>query len=104
MEESTAVIRLTGLLNAHTAPSLKEQIGALINEGNSQLVLDLSLVDFIDSSGLAALVSGMKRTRTVDGKLHLVGAKDNVLDVFKLTMLDKVFNFFPTLEAAIQGF
>jgi anti-anti-sigma regulatory factor len=46
----------------------------------------------------------MKRTRTVDGKLHLVGAKDNVLDVFKLTMLDKVFNFFPTLEAAIQGF
>ena len=75
MGEGTAVIRLSGLLNAHTAPSMKEQIEVLINSGTSQLIFDLSNVDFIDSSGLAALVSGLKKVRALDGQLCLVGAK-----------------------------
>ena len=102
MASNTAVIRLAGLLNAHTAPSLKEQISALINSGSSQLVLDLSEVEFIDSSGLAALVSGMKRARTQDGGFSIAGASEDILAVFRLTMLDKVFKFYSTPEEALE--
>ena len=82
---------------------MKEQIEVLINSGTSQLIIDLSNVDFIDSSGLAALVSGLKKVRALDGQLCLVGAKTNVMEVFKLTLLDKVFIFFPTVEAALEN-
>ena len=100
----TAVLCVAGILNAHTAPSLKEQIAEQISEGAYQLVIDLTQVDFIDSSGLAVLVSGMKSARANSGNLRLAGVQSNVMRVFELTLLDRVFTFFPDGESALASF
>jgi anti-sigma B factor antagonist len=79
---------------------LKKQIETLLQDGSNELMIDLSGVDFIDSSGLAVLVSGLKRTHSQDGSLALAGVKPNVMEVFKLTLLDRVFKFLPNLDGA----
>ena len=99
-----SVLSVTGILNAHTAPLLKEQIVGHVSGGARQFVIDLTLVDFIDSSGLAVLVSGMKRARAEGGNLKLVGVQPNVMRVFELTLLDRVFSFFPDEESALASF
>lgn len=101
---TTSILRVNGVLNAHTAPSLKEQITAQVSEGVTQFVIDLTQVDFIDSSGLAVLVSGMKNARANGGNLKLAGVQSNVMRVFELTLLDKVFTFFPNEQSALASF
>jgi anti-sigma B factor antagonist len=90
------------MLNAHTAPSLKQRISSIIDAGNNSLILDLTKVEFIDSSGLAALVSGLKKAHSEHGTLAVAGARPNVLEVFKLTLLDRVFNIFPDVNTAVM--
>jgi anti-sigma B factor antagonist len=89
------------MLNAHTAPSLKQRISSIIDAGNNSLILDLTKVEFIDSSGLAALVSGLKKAHAENGTLAVAGARPNVLEVFKLTLLDRVFNIYPDVNSAV---
>jgi anti-sigma B factor antagonist len=96
-----AVIAAKGRLNAVTAPAMKAQIAKLIEDGHAEVVCDLGAVGFIDSSGLSALVSGLKATREHGGFLKLAGVNDQVARIFKLTMLDRVFEMHPSVEAAV---
>ena len=97
-----AVIVAKGRMNALSAPSMKTRIQELVEEGQVEIVCDLSEVGFLDSSGLAALVSGLKATRERGGFLKLVGLNDQVARVFRLTMLDHVFEMYPSVEAALE--
>ncbi len=98
------ILSVTGILNAHSAPALKEQIATQVSEGAIQLIINLVQADFIDSSGLAVLVSGMKKARAEGGILKLAGVQPNVMRVFELTLLDRVFSFFPDEESALASF
>jgi anti-sigma B factor antagonist len=98
-----AVLRMFGFLNAHTAPSLKQEIALLIEGGTRRVVVDLTGIEFMDSSGLAALVAGLKMTRAEGGTLTVTGAKPNVEEVFKLTLLDRVFHFYPNIDSALAA-
>ena len=60
-------------------------------------------VSFIDSSGLAALVSGLKAVRSAGGWLKLAAVSDQPRQVFKLTMLERVFEFYPSVQAALEA-
>ena len=64
------------------------------------LVVDLTAVPFIDSSGLAALVSGLKATRQAGGTLKLAGLNEQARTVFRLTRLERVFELYPDAAAA----
>lgn len=77
-------------LDAAVAPAFKEQVVALAQAGEKRIVVDLSGVDFLDSSGLGALVSLLKALGP-QGALAVSGAKGSVLSLFKLTRMDKVF-------------
>ncbi len=99
--ERRAIIVAKGRMNAMTAPAMKTRIRELVEEGRAEIVCDLTEVGFLDSSGLAALVSGLKATRERGGFLKLVGLNDQVARVFKLTMLDHVFEMYPSVEAAL---
>ena len=66
-----------------------------------ELVCDLTEVGFLDSSGLSALVSGLKAARERGGFLKLAGLNEQVAKIFKLTMLDRVFELHPSVEAAL---
>jgi anti-sigma B factor antagonist len=88
-------------MNAITAPELKARIRELVAAGRVELVCDLTEVGFLDSSGLSALVSGLKVTREHGGHLKLAGLTDQAARVYRLTMLDRVFEMYPSVEAAV---
>lgn len=103
LEEGPMVLVLEGRLDAVTAPALKRRLKALVAQDHTRIVVDLSRVPFIDSSGLAALVSGLKAAREAGGTIQLVGLNDQARTVFTVTLLDRVFEFFPDVESAVDA-
>jgi anti-sigma B factor antagonist len=87
---------------ADVAPQFKEGLVTYVRDGNKNIVLDLSDVTFIDSSGLGALIGSLKAVRK-DGELVLCGARDAVVNMLKLTRMDKVFQTFSTPEEAASA-
>jgi len=98
------MLKPKGRLNAVTAPEFKAQLKRLVQEGYVQLVVDMADVPFVDSSGLAALVSGLKATRQAGGTLRLAGLRDDVRTVFRLTLLERVFEFYADVGSALSAF
>ena len=87
---SVLVIKIIGSrLDARSAPGFKDQLGEIVAGGQRRIVLDLSEVTFVDSSGLGAMASILKALEG-SGGLAVCGARDAVRTVFKLTRLDKV--------------
>ncbi len=82
-----AVLQVTGEVDAYTAPMLREQIRELAAKGAVHLVADLDQVDFLDSTGLGALVGGLKRLREADGSLTVVVSTPRILRIFQITGL-----------------
>ncbi len=87
-------------IDAAVALEFKDAMRSQTDGGPQVVVLDLSKVEFIDSSGLGAIVAAMKNMGK-DRKLALAGLTPTVDRVFKLTRMDTVFNVFPTLESAL---
>jgi len=102
LSEKRAVLSLNGRLNAVTAPDLKAQLKRLVEGGHIQLVVDLTDVPFIDSSGLAALVSAFKAAREAGGTIKLAGLSEQTRTIFTLTRLDRVFELYPDAEVALD--
>jgi anti-sigma B factor antagonist len=84
-----AVIQLTGEIDVYSAPMLRDQIRELSAKGAVHLIADLSRVDFLDSTGLGALVGGLKRLREAGGSLTLVISTPRILRIFQVTGLTK---------------
>jgi anti-anti-sigma factor len=93
------VISVTGELDLVSADGLRAQVTAA--EPGSSIVLDLSAVDFCDSSGLRALVDADLQTRACGGSLRLVAPGAAVVRLFELTGVDGFLTVFPTLDDAL---
>ncbi len=92
--DGLTTVWVRGALDYQGADQLREQLKTLAAKAAApRLVVDLSQVPFIDSNGLVALVSGQKAMRQQDGELILSGVKPQVMRVFQLTRLDRVFTF-----------
>ena len=104
IDEKTCVISLDGTLNARSADQVKESFREVAGKGVQQVVLDLGDVPFIDSSGLAALVSGLKTLNEHDGSLKLAALQSQADLLFKLTMFDKVFEIYENVDSAVESF
>ncbi len=89
-DETRVVIR--GSLDINTAPQLAEEIDRMVAGKPPKVVVDLSALDLIDSSGVAALVKLYKGIRGAGGTVTMTGARDQPLAIFKLLRMDKVFN------------
>lgn len=87
-------------IDAAVAIEFKDAMRNQTEDGPNLIVLDLSKVEFIDSSGLGAIVASMKNMGA-DRRLALAGLTPTVERVFKLTRMDSVFSVFPTLEGAL---
>ncbi len=98
--DRTAVISVRGRLSAVNVAELRSAVADAVDEGWVQVMLDLSGVDFIDSSGLGAVVSGLKNARQAGGDLRLVAPAPQVMMILKLTNLDQILSVYPTVEAA----
>lgn len=83
---------LRGSLDINSAPVLAEEIDRIIAAKPGKVAVDLTSLDLIDSSGVAALVKLYKGIRHAGGEIAIVGARDQPLAIFKLLRMDKVFN------------
>lgn len=101
--DHSVVVQPTGRLNMVAAPRLREQLRELVESGSRNLVVDLSTTDFIDSSGLGALISGLKAARQAGGDLRISAPTEQVRRVLTLTKLDTVLTAHETPEAAFGG-
>lgn len=97
------VVHVGGEIDVYTAPALRERLDEEIQHGHYALVVDLSDVTFMDSTGLGVLVGRLKQIRLHDGTMLLVCAHDRVLKVFAITGLDKVFEIFPSIDEALAA-
>lgn len=99
-QEKVSVVRPLGTrIDAASAAACKGVFVDLANQGRFHVVLDLGPVDFIDSSGLGALINGHKTLET-RGRLVLAGASPKILSLLKLTRLDRVFTIAPSVAEA----
>ena len=96
------VARLAGEIDIDTGPLLRDALLAAINAGSHHLVLDMSDVEFIDSSGLNVLVATFRRAQLVGGALRLVITDNRVLDTFRITGLDTFFPIYPSVDEAVR--
>jgi anti-sigma B factor antagonist len=101
--DDETVMSVGGEIDVYTAPLVRERLDAAVADGRVDLVVDLSQVRFLDSTGLGVLVGRLKLTRSRGGSLRLVAIEEKVLKVFGITGLDKVFEIYPTLEEALAA-
>jgi len=96
----TVVDLLMKRLDASVAVPFKEALLEIVRAGNSRVVLDMSGVEFVDSSGLGSLVSILKAVGS-QGVLAVCGLRPTVHSLFKLTRMDKVFALYATSPDAV---
>lgn len=102
MSGDLCTMRIDGEVDVYTAPRLKEALVSAIEGGCVNVVVDLERVGFIDSSGLGVLVSALRRARERDGAVRIVCTRDNILKIFRITGLDKVFPIFADAAEAAR--
>ena len=101
--ESWTVITLSGDVDLASAPALRQQLADASEVAPSFLIIDLSGLDFIDSTGLGVLVGTLRRVRATGGDVRLAGASTSTARVFSVTGLDRVFGLYPTVDAAREA-
>lgn len=97
---SMCTVTLEGEVDVYTAPRLKERLVEIIEAGCANVVIDMQGVGFIDSSGLGVMVSALRRARERDGVVRVVCTRDNILKIFRITGLDKVFPIYADMAEA----
>ena len=94
------VLSVTGELDVATAPQLRQEAVRLATSDRSDLVLDLSGVDFLDSTGLGVIVGVLKRIRTHGGELAVAGTEPHVRKGFDITRISDVLPMYDTVDEA----
>ncbi len=103
--ENSGVINLSlkGYMDMNSSPEVREVLTQHFGESTKAIIVDLSEVPYIDSSGIATLVEGLQWSHTSEKKFRLVGLTPTVKDIFEIARLLQVFEVFGTLEEAAQG-
>jgi anti-sigma B factor antagonist len=94
------VLEVGGEIDVYTAPSLREKIISLVAAGTTMLIVDLTHVEFLDSTGLGVLVGALRRLRGVGGTFSIVCDQERLLKIFRITALDSVLTIYDSVEAA----
>jgi anti-sigma B factor antagonist len=102
--DNCAVLAVTGELDVATAPQLRQEAVRLASSGCTHLVIDLSGVDFLDSTGLGVIVGVLKRLRTHGGELAVAGAENHVRKVFDITRISDIVSMYDTADDACASF
>jgi anti-sigma B factor antagonist len=94
-----AVVALNGDVDLQTSPLVRQKLLESL-EGNTRVVVDLSAVNYIDSSGVASLVEAFQLSRKKGASFSLASVSSAAMRVLSLARLDKVFTIHPSVEAA----
>lgn len=101
-QDDHVVVATTGEIDLHTAPRLQADLAELMQDGSARLIVDLSGVEFCDSTGVNVLLAAMRRAHEQGGSLSLVSPQAAVRKVLGITGLDSVFPVRESVEEAIR--
>lgn len=102
-ETDPMVTAVAGRLDLRTAPELRAQVSAALVAGPGSMIIDLSNVEFIDSSGLGVLIGLHKQAAAQGGRVTLVPPSGSARQIFALTRTESYFNIVPSQHAALGG-
>jgi len=97
------VIAVKGEIDVYTVPMFKRAISEAIDKGSRHLLIDLTHVTYMDSSGFGTLLGATKRLRSSGGSLSLIGPNEVIARMLKITRLDTIFAIYNTEAEAIDG-
>jgi anti-sigma B factor antagonist len=98
----TLVFKLSGSLDLATSGTVREALAKVAKGGSHDLIVDLTHVDFLDSTGLGALIGAHRRAAEGGGQVRLVVAGGTIARLLNITGLVRVFAVYPTLKDALQ--
>jgi anti-sigma B factor antagonist len=98
---SVNVLPLAGEIDLHVSPRIARSLAGVTAKRPPHIVVDLTEVTYVDSSGLAVLIHGMQDVQGYGGKFAIVGLQENVRPIFEIARLDQVFQIFPTIDDAL---
>ncbi|MCA1784448.1 MAG: STAS domain-containing protein [Desulfobacteraceae bacterium] len=101
-EKNVAMIRVAGEVDMFTSPGLRDALVAFFTEKVIAVIVDLSRVSFMDSSGIATLVEGLQWSRKNNRQFILAGLGDTVFNALSLTKLDQVFTICENTDQAFE--
>src|SRR5205823_12208752 len=97
------VLPLEGEIDLHVSPSVTESLNAMTEKKPERVVIDLSCATYIDSAGLAALILAMQKVEAYGGKFFLTGLRETMRSIFQTSRLDRIFQIFPDVDAALAA-
>ena len=100
ISDGVIVVTPSGKLNMVHAHRLREEVDAILAKGHNRIVVDLTNVEFLDSSGLGALIGCLKAARQANGDLRIASPTEQVKLVLQLTNLDRVLTPYTSAESA----
>ncbi len=98
MMAGNCVVRLTGRLDAVTAPELEGFLTELINGGQTRVAVDLSSLDYVSSAGLRVFLVAAKKLKAAKGEFSLAGLKDNIKEVIEISGFPSIMPCYDSLE------
>ncbi len=102
--DTATVLTINGRLDSMAATEVKDKISSLPLHGFKNIVVDLSQVSLIDSSGISSLVAALYSTKQNNGIVKLAAPQPVVADAFQLIKFDKIFDIFADVESAAKSF
>lgn len=96
------LMELSGDIDMYTSPELRRELMGLVRKKLSPVLVDFKNVSYIDSSGIATFVEGLKGIRTYGGRLKFFNIPDRIIEIFSFSRLDRVFEIYRTLDEAMN--
>lgn len=104
-KNGVTIIRITQeRLDSNIAPELKAELLILVDQGIKDILVDLTGVSYTDSSGLGALLFGLRQVREINGTLKILGANNRITNLIRIAKLENVLINFATEEQALVSF
>jgi anti-sigma B factor antagonist len=96
-----AVLALAGEIDLYTCPEFKQELLRVIADGATLVVVDLTKTTFIDSTALGVIIRGVERLKQRDGRLVVVCADPNIVKIFEVTGLNRIFPVLGSRDEAL---
>lgn len=97
------MITLSGEIDMYSSPVLREKLLDLIKRKIPTLIVDFKGVSYIDSSGIATFVEGLKGMKSYGGRLQFFGLPQGIMEIFSFSKLDRVFEIYGNIDDAINS-
>jgi anti-sigma B factor antagonist len=103
-KDDIVICRVSGEITFSTSPDLRTRLMAAIDGGAKKVVINLSGVGYVDSSGMATLVELLQKIKSLEGDLKLAEAPDKIIEILDMVRLKDIFDFEETEDKAINSF